>query len=326
MWIRMASAILAGGAALVPLRASAQDEPILTVQVQPGSGVASLPVTRSLGDLRQVIGTATSGTPLRFNMNNANIGKGQRVSVNTHQGELVLIEEGTTDRRCEEARQQPRESWCQEVAVLTWGTAAEFGVSGTAGALQVTTRRPPGPARPPSKLGLGLDLAYTNFFRLADVACDETAITGLTACDAEATGVSFGVRAELRLTGVLAAGIGYTRAGYAVNQHYGAAAVRHDVTVNAIDFYGMARFAAGPRVRPFGILGFSYYDNSDDVSLADQPYLTQGQGGPRMLYGAGVELGVLQRVDLRALLRYGGGAKRDADSNLGFGVGVYHHF
>lgn len=326
MWIRMASAILAGGAALVPLRASAQDEPILTVQVQPGSGVASLPVTRSLGDLRQVIGTATSGTPLRFNMNNANIGKGQRVSVNTHRGELVLIEQGTVDRRCEEARQQPRESWCEEVAVLTWGTSAEFGVSGTAGALQVTTRRPPGPARPPSKFGLGLELSYTDFFRLADVACDETAITGLTACDTEATGMAFGVRAELRLSDMLTAGLGYTRMGYAVDQDYGGAAVRHDVTVNAIDFYGLARLRVGPVVRPYGILGFSYYDNSDEISLPGESSLSRGEGGPRMLYGAGVELRVMPRLDLRAVLRYGGGAKRDADSNLGFGVGVFHHF
>src|SRR5690606_11286359 len=122
---------------------AAQKDPTLTVRLAPTAGAEDLAVTRSTGNLRETLGRATTGAPLVFNMNQANIGKGKRVQVNTHGNELVLIEQGTTDPRCEAARQAAqRENRCQEVAVIRWGSSAEFGVSSVAGVIQVINRTP----------------------------------------------------------------------------------------------------------------------------------------------------------------------------------------
>lgn len=308
-------------AAAAPL--AAQREPTLTVQLAPTAGVQALPVTRSMGNLRETLGRVTAGAPLVFNMNQANVGKGRRVQVNTHGHELVLIEEGTTDQRCEAARQAAdRTLRCEEVAVIRWGSSAEFGVSSVAGVLQVTTKSPP-VTKPRLRLGTTF-LAHT-FHRLEDVACDAGAIQGLTSCDAESSGTSWGIDLEYSLARQLAIGVGYWQTNYTVNQTFGTQQVVHDIGLRALNIYAVGRMP-GARITPWGEIGMSYYDNDSDVYLDDDPPFSRGQAGPRILIGGGVDLRVTPRFDVRALLRLGGGAERDADSNYGVGFGVGYTF
>lgn len=325
MRIRSAVPIVLLGWIAFPDPAGAQDrEPVLTVQVISSEQLAGLPVSRSAGALREALGMVSSTAPLQLNMNNINFGKGKRVGVNVHGNELVLIEQGTRDQRCEEARQGDRSSWCQEVAVLNWGTSALLGVSSNAGVIQVTTGRPASP--PQSRFRIGASVMATNFYRLEDVACDASVIPGLTECDAEASGTAFGASAEYQLSRGLSLGVGYVRMKYGVDQDYGGEPVRHEVNVAAFDLFGRLNLRPGATVRPWGLLGMSYYDNEDDVYWDDAPFGTHGQGGPRILIGAGADLRIAGRVDLRGMLRHGGGAGRDADSQWGVGFGIGYNF
>lgn len=302
---------------------AAQKDPTLTVRLAPTAGAEDLAVTRSTGNLRETLGRATTGAPLVFNMNQANIGKGKRVQVNTHGNELVLIEQGTTDPRCEAARQAAqRENRCQEVAVIRWGSSAEFGVSSVAGVIQVINRTPVVAER---RLRLGSTFMGHTFYRLDDVACDAGAIAGLTSCDAKSSGTSWGVDIEYSFAPQLALGVGYWRTNYTVNQVVSTQPVTHDVGLGAWNIYALGKLP-GVRITPWGRIGISYYGNSNDIHLGDAPAFVREQGGPRLLIGGGLDVHVTPRIDVRALLGMGGGAERDADSNYGAGLGVGFNF
>jgi hypothetical protein len=97
-----------------------------------------------------------------------------------------------------------------------------------------------------------------------------------------------------------------------------------DLDIWQIDAYGGWRFPFGEVFEAFPIVGLSWMFNSADINtdFVDGLNVGRSENGIRMLFGAGLDWGLWEKVNLRGTLRWTVGGSDDADTNWELGVGA----
>lgn len=326
---RPVRAIAAAIAVAAPSLSAQRDAPI-SVQVISSEEIGqsrSVDVLKSIAGVRTQIGTAQSGAPLQIDAVGQGFRLGDPISVNYHRRQLVLIDGRRPDAACLADLNSIPADRCQEIEVITAGSAAGYGVDAVAGVVNIITRKPTTLRAPVShRFKVGLDYTASNFYKLDDVACNTDLIPGLGECSSDKSSNGIGVFGEFRLNDRFSIGARYSHNNYTVNQVYGTSEARHDVGVKAIDGYGKFNFGAGPKFKPYGLFGMSWYQNYDENYWEEEPDISREESGLRLLAGVGIEYQLARKVDFRAAIRLASGGSHDADSNYGGGLGLSFRF
>ncbi len=315
-------------AVLLPGVAPALAAQALTISL---GGITSANVATVRGGARVPIGSVTADGSLTIDQLAAiNAVKGQQVRSyfdNPLRGtpSFVFVPDGERDARCDDVAPRSTidlsQDACGLITVFRAGQSAQFGARASGGVVQLTTKTPP-----PVRFLAGMTYGRASFGRLDQVACDMTAISGLTGCDAESTGSWFGASVGTNVIPKVQVGLSYRRSSYGVNQQYGGTPVRHTVTVHVVQPYVQVPLLDGP-VEPFVYGGPALYLNKSRYGPAGGT-LTQSrsESGLRIGGGGGVRCRVGGRFLVQGLFGYDTGGKHDADTNTHWGVGLSVRF
>lgn len=302
--------------ALLPaaLLAQADGDPVLKINL---SGAAGARVAAATGGARMPLGRVSPGAPLTLDMAALNAGKGKRITVRVDNtgGEpvVLLVPPGVGDPACD---QVPDDDGCPVLGLIPGGTSSVIGLNSVAGVLNLSggIRRP--------RFTLGVDYTSTGFTNLDKVACDMSAIAGLTGCGVDDWGTGVGVFGEYRLLPQVDFGFRYSRSSYRVDQMYGQDPLTHDVTVTMYDAYTRIRPLGEGRISPFLLFGGSRFCNDSDILRLDQVLGNRGQGGFRFVGGGGLDLRLTDSFGARAGATLATGGGGDADGQLRYSLGA----
>ncbi len=287
------------------------------------------------GGARVPIGTVAPGGALTIGQLSAiNAVKGQKVRTyfdHPLRGtpSFVFVPDGERDARCDDdatrsTMDQSRDA-CGLITTFTAGQSAEFGASAAAGAIVLHGKAAP-IATPAPRFGFGMSYGQARYTRLEQVACDMTAISGLTGCNVESTNSWYGAWAERSVTPGVQVGFRYRHSSYAVNQQYGTTAVRHSVTVNVVQPYVEVALIRGP-VEPFVFGGPAWYLNKSQFGPTEgTAQQSRSESGLRIGGGGGVRCRLGGRFLVQGLFGYDTGGTNDADTNTHWGVGLSMRF
>lgn len=175
-----------------------------------------------------------------------------------------------------------------------------------------------------SPFSVGLDVIYTKYFRLEDIACAPA--PGVTMCKVENTSTAARLYAEYDVLRNISIGGGISKTSYGVWTFAGER--QFDLYVNAWSFDTYSRWKIGTTgsIQPYAELGGSYIYNDFDYS--DPEFLpgSDTQSGVRLNLGAGLELNVLPEFSVRTQYNYVSGGGSDADSQHRFAGGLRYRF
>ncbi|MGH7582296.1 MAG: outer membrane beta-barrel protein [Gemmatimonadales bacterium] len=331
--------LLSGAAVALPRVVAAQHSHVEPLTIHLTSTVGA-EVVSSIGGVRQDLAKLIPNQALAVPGNALNVGKGQRTQVvidhSTVSREdindiVVLTDDISKDPQCRAGAAAgvvglvpsgaPPAHQCRVLGTFPWREISDLTVARSAAgewAIQTTGN--------PQTLTLGAGISYNQFTSLKSVGCDRGAIAGLTGCSVAAGKPGLALSAEYHLADAFRIGAEYNRTSYQVHQMYGGDALDHNVTVQSFGGFVQVRPPHHNLLTPFAAVEVAWLHNASKVYQGTRIMDRRTQGGWRKGGCAGVDVGLTDRIGLRAELGYHWGGGGDADSHVRAGTGLTFTF